>query len=79
MGAPEDDVFNASAPRKIDGEGTIALIEAADDAGVEQFVLVTSLGTGKIGWPASMFGWVGWGGLVWVCGCTCGDGCGLVL
>lgn len=56
MGAPEDQVLNASAPRKIDGEGTIALIEAAEAAGVSQFVLVTSLGTGKIGWPASTTG-----------------------
>ena len=53
VGAPEDQVLNASAPRKIDGEGTIALIEASEAAGVSQFVLVTSLGTGKIGWPAS--------------------------
>jgi hypothetical protein len=43
-----------SAPKKIDGDGTIKLINAASEAGVEQFVLITSLGTGKIGFPASI-------------------------
>ena len=47
-------MLNVSAPKKIDGDGTIALINAAAAAGVEQFVLVTSLGTGKVGFPASL-------------------------
>ena len=29
-------------------------LQAASAAGVQQFVLVTSLGTGKIGWPAGV-------------------------
>jgi uncharacterized protein YbjT (DUF2867 family) len=64
VGAPETDVLNASAPKKIDGEGTIALIDAARVADVSQFVLVTSLGTGKIGFPASILN-LFWGVLFW--------------
>jgi nucleoside-diphosphate-sugar epimerase len=47
VGARE--ALEPSAPKRIDGEGTIALIEAAAAAGVQQFVLVSSLGTGKVG------------------------------
>jgi hypothetical protein len=54
VGAPESDALNVSAPKKIDGDGTIRLINAASEVGVEQFVLVTSLGTGKVGFPASI-------------------------
>eukprot|EP00879_Flechtneria_rotunda_P001613 GHRR01001773.1.p1 GENE.GHRR01001773.1~~GHRR01001773.1.p1 ORF type:complete len:965 (+),score=490.83 GHRR01001773.1:1271-4165(+) len=53
VGAPESATLDSSAPRRIDGDGTIALIEAAASAGIEQFVLVTSLGTGKFGLPAA--------------------------
>lgn len=41
-----------SGPKKVDGEGSVSLVEAATAAGVYQFILVTSLGTGKIGFPA---------------------------
>lgn len=41
VGASEADL---SAFKKVDGEGSIALVEAATAAGVQQFVLVTSLG-----------------------------------
>ena len=41
-------MLDSTAPRRIDGEGTVALIKAATTAGVQQFVLVTSLGTGKV-------------------------------
>ncbi len=54
MGAAESDPLDVGAPRRIDGDGTIALINAAAKAGVEQFVLVTSLGTGKLGFPAGV-------------------------
>lgn len=54
VGAPESATLDSSAPRRIDGDGSIALVEAAAAAGVEQFVLVTSLGTGKLGWPAGV-------------------------
>ena len=35
-----------------DGDAAIALVEAATAADVDQYVMVTSLGTGKLGWPA---------------------------
>lgn len=54
MGAAENDPLDVGAPKRIDGDGTIALINAAAKAGVEQFVLVTSLGTGKLGFPAGV-------------------------
>lgn len=54
MGAPESATFDTSAPRRIDGDGSVALVEAAAAAGVRQFVLVTSLGTGKFGLPAGV-------------------------
>lgn len=64
VGAPESDALNVSAPKKIDGDGTIALVEAAAAAGVEQFVLISSLGTGKVGFPASILN-LFWGVLLW--------------
>ncbi|GAB4814594.1 hypothetical protein N2152v2_001640 [Parachlorella kessleri] len=54
VGAAESEFANLSSPKKIDGEGTIGLVEAAAKAGVTQFVLVTSLGTGKLGFPAAI-------------------------
>lgn len=51
VGASETDL---SGPRRIDGAGAAALVEAANAAGVAQFVLVTSLGTGKVGFPAGV-------------------------
>ncbi|KAL6764668.1 hypothetical protein V8C86DRAFT_1360984 [Haematococcus lacustris] len=64
VGAPESDALNVAAPKQIDGDGTIALINAASAAGVQQFVLVTSLGTEKVGWPASILN-LFWGVLLW--------------
>eukprot|EP00955_Chlamydomonas_euryale_P036094 350331-Chlamydomonas_euryale.AAC.4 len=64
VGAPESDVLNTTAPRRIDGEGTISLIRAAANAGVSHFVLVTSLGTGKLGFPAGVLN-LFWGVLTW--------------
>jgi hypothetical protein len=46
VGASEG--LEPSAPKRIDGEGTIALVEAAAAAGVQQFLLVSSIGTGKV-------------------------------
>ncbi|GLI70199.1 hypothetical protein VaNZ11_015011 [Volvox africanus] len=54
VGAPEDQAFNFSLPKKIDGEGSIALINKAAELGVTQFVLMTSIGTGKLGWPSGI-------------------------
>ena len=53
-GAAESELGDFSAPRRIDGEGAAALVRAAASTGaVQQFVLVTSLGTGKVGFPAA--------------------------
>lgn len=54
LGAPESEALNPSLPRAIDGEGVMRLVQAAKEAGVKHFVLVSSLGTGKFGWPASV-------------------------
>lgn len=49
---PESGILDPSGPRRIDGDGTISLIKAARESGsVKQFVLVSSLGTGKFGLP----------------------------
>ena len=53
VGAAENDLMGAFANvAAVDGEGSISLVKAAQEAGVQQFVMVTSLGTGKFGWPA---------------------------
>jgi hypothetical protein len=54
VGCPETATFDTTAPKRIDGDGSVALVEAAAAAGVKQFVLVTSLGTGKFGLPAGV-------------------------
>ena len=54
LGAPENE-FNPENPKRIDGDGVIALIDEAKRSGTcSHFVLVTSLGTGRFGWPASI-------------------------
>eukprot|EP00242_Pyramimonas_sp_CCMP2087_P011901 CAMPEP_0198203606 /NCGR_PEP_ID=MMETSP1445-20131203/6910_1 /TAXON_ID=36898 /ORGANISM="Pyramimonas sp., Strain CCMP2087" /LENGTH=485 /DNA_ID=CAMNT_0043875065 /DNA_START=130 /DNA_END=1587 /DNA_ORIENTATION=+ len=53
IGAPEDKALDWTLPKRIDGTGTTNLVEAAKAAGVQHFVLQSSLGTGKFGWPAS--------------------------
>ncbi len=52
IGAPENEALNFSNPKKIDGDGAIALVEAASALDIEQYVMVTSLGTAKVGFPA---------------------------
>eukprot|EP00884_Botryococcus_braunii_P021214 jgi/Botrbrau1/7777/Bobra.0159s0205.1 len=52
-GPPESDL-TGSQVQAVDGDGPINLVEAAKKVGVEQFVMVTSLGTGKFGLPASL-------------------------
>ena len=51
IGASETQL-DFSAPKRIDGDAAISLVQTAASLGVEQFVMVTSLGTGKFGWPA---------------------------
>eukprot|EP01024_Parvocaulis_polyphysoides_P001456 TRINITY_DN10386_c1_g1_i4.p2 TRINITY_DN10386_c1_g1~~TRINITY_DN10386_c1_g1_i4.p2 ORF type:complete len:486 (-),score=54.70 TRINITY_DN10386_c1_g1_i4:451-1884(-) len=52
-GASEQEL-SFSQPKRIDGDGTINLVNVAEQQGVKQFVLVTSLGTTKFGFPASI-------------------------
>lgn len=49
------DALNFSVPKKVDGDGGINLVRAAQTAGVQHFIMITSLGTGKFGWPAGDF------------------------
>lgn len=44
IGAPEGDLLGAfKNVKKIDGEGAIALVKAAEEAGVQHFVMVGDL------------------------------------
>ena len=56
IGASETNLLDTSGPKRVDGEAAISLVKAADKLGVLQYVMVTSLGTGKFGWPASELG-----------------------
>ena len=62
LGAPESELFDVDAPKRIDGQGTSALVRAAASRGVEHFVLVSSLGAGKFGMPASLLN--AWGNVL---------------
>eukprot|EP00199_Chlamydomonas_sp_CCMP681_P001549 CAMPEP_0119115850 /NCGR_PEP_ID=MMETSP1180-20130426/51968_1 /TAXON_ID=3052 ORGANISM="Chlamydomonas cf sp, Strain CCMP681" /NCGR_SAMPLE_ID=MMETSP1180 /ASSEMBLY_ACC=CAM_ASM_000741 /LENGTH=937 /DNA_ID=CAMNT_0007104949 /DNA_START=11 /DNA_END=2823 /DNA_ORIENTATION=+ len=64
LGASEGEALKFDGPKNVDGVATTALIRAAQAAGCDQFVLVTSLGTGKIGFPASLLN-LFWGVLYW--------------
>lgn len=57
-------MFNIDGPKQIDGLGGIRLVEVAAELGVDQFVMVSSLGTGKFGWPAGALN-LFWGILSW--------------
>lgn len=54
VGAAGTDFFDVTSPKRIDFEGTEQLIEESARRGVQQFVLVTSLATGKFGLPAGI-------------------------
>jgi len=62
LGAPESELFDVDAPKRIDGRGTSALVRAAASRGVERFVMVSSLGAGKFGMPASLLN--AWGNVL---------------
>eukprot|EP00891_Asterochloris_glomerata_P001297 jgi/Astpho2/1297/Aster-06173 len=64
IGASETNLLDTSGPKRVDGEAAINLVKAADKLGVLQYVMVTSLGTGKFGWPASALN-LFWGVLKW--------------
>lgn len=52
IGAAEDNVLDFGAPKRIDGTAATNLISAAVQVQAEQYVMISSLGTGKWGWPA---------------------------
>ncbi|CAN0228386.1 unnamed protein product, partial [Ectocarpus sp. 12 AP-2014] len=64
-GASESEPFNVKGPYQVDGKLSQKLVLAAKEtASVKHFVLVTALGTGKFGWPASALN-LFWGILSW--------------
>ncbi|XP_078430532.1 NAD(P)-binding Rossmann-fold superfamily protein [Wolffia australiana] len=64
IGASEKEILDVTGPYRIDYKATVNLIEAATASKVEQFFLVTSLGTNKIGFPAALLN-LFWGVLCW--------------
>ncbi|KAF9609395.1 hypothetical protein IFM89_015736 [Coptis chinensis] len=64
IGASEKEVFDVTGPYRIDYQATKNLIDAATVAGVDHFILLTSLGTNKIGFPAAILN-LFWGVLIW--------------
>ncbi|KAE9616532.1 putative NAD(P)-binding domain-containing protein [Lupinus albus] len=64
IGASEKEVFDITGPYRIDYLATRNLIDAATIAKVNHFILVTSLGTNKVGFPAAILN-LFWGVLVW--------------
>lgn len=65
LGALGSDPLNFSQPYKVDGKFSQALIDAAvASPSVKRFILISSLGTDKIGFPASILN-LFWGVLSW--------------
>ncbi|XP_058081122.1 protein TIC 62, chloroplastic [Magnolia sinica] len=64
IGASEKEIFDVTGPYRIDYLATKKLIDAATSAKVKHFILLTSLGTNKIGFPASILN-LFWGVLIW--------------
>ncbi|MED6193313.1 Protein TIC 62, chloroplastic [Stylosanthes scabra] len=64
IGASEKEVFDITGPCRIDYRATKSLIDAATAAKVNHFILVTSLGTNKFGFPAAILN-LFWGVLIW--------------
>ncbi|XP_062092814.1 protein TIC 62, chloroplastic isoform X2 [Humulus lupulus] len=64
IGASEKEVFDISGPYHIDYLATKNLVEAATVAKVDHFILLTSLGTNKVGFPAAILN-LFWGVLLW--------------
>ncbi|GMN36459.1 hypothetical protein TIFTF001_006042 [Ficus carica] len=64
IGASEKQSFDISGPYRIDYLATKNLIEAATVAKVDHFILLTSLGTNKVGFPAAILN-LFWGVLIW--------------
>lgn len=64
IGASEKDILDVTGPYRIDYMATNNLVQAATAAKVEHFILVTSLGTNRIGFPAFLLN-LFWGVLCW--------------
>nr|XP_043619518.1 protein TIC 62, chloroplastic [Erigeron canadensis] len=64
IGASEKEIFDVTGPYRIDFLATKNLIDAAAAAKAKQFILVTSLGTNKFGFPAAVLN-LFWGVLCW--------------
>ncbi|CAH1451071.1 unnamed protein product [Lactuca virosa] len=64
IGASEKEVFDVTGPYRIDFQATKNLIDAATAAKAKHFILVTSLGTNKFGFPAAILN-LFWGVLCW--------------
>ncbi|KAL5057507.1 hypothetical protein RYX36_029111 [Vicia faba] len=64
IGASEKEIFDITGPCRIDYKATKNLVDAATVAKVNHFILVTSLGTNKFGFPAAILN-LFWGVLIW--------------
>ncbi|XP_027159921.1 protein TIC 62, chloroplastic-like [Coffea eugenioides] len=64
IGASEKEIFDITGPYRIDYQATKNLIDAATIAQVDHFILLTSLGTNKVGFPAAILN-LFWGVLIW--------------
>ncbi|KAJ4716449.1 Protein TIC 62, chloroplastic [Melia azedarach] len=64
IGASEKEVFDITGPYRIDYQATKNLIDAATIAKVDHFIMVSSLGTNKVGFPAAILN-LFWGVLIW--------------
>ncbi|WJX51532.1 Protein TIC 62, chloroplastic, variant 3 [Trifolium repens] len=64
IGASEKEIFDVTGPFRIDYQATKNLVDAATVAKVNHFILVTSLGTNKFGFPAAILN-LFWGVLCW--------------
>ncbi|KAF3435627.1 hypothetical protein FNV43_RR22718 [Rhamnella rubrinervis] len=64
IGASEKEVFDITGPYRIDYLAAKNLVEAATIAKVNHFILLTSLGTNKFGFPAAILN-LFWGVLIW--------------
>ena len=63
LGASETDLFKlffGGAAQAVDGDGAINVVNAATALGVTQYIMVTSMGTGKWGWPAGNVSLAAW-------------------
>ncbi|XP_050233743.1 protein TIC 62, chloroplastic [Mercurialis annua] len=64
IGASEKEVFDITGPYRIDFQATKNLVDAATAEKVKHFLMVSSLGTNKIGFPAAILN-LFWGVLYW--------------